>query len=158
MHATLVDSQLRTYALFVGPLTADDQDRYCAETAQVGPLLGVPSDALPATRAELDACLAEMEQGDRLAVGETARALAEALLAPPGRRWVAPAFRIGRLVTVGLLPPAIRDAYGFTWSARQARALRSSAAALRAARRVTPSLLWKWPAAFGGPQRRARDA
>lgn len=158
VHATLVDSQLRTYALFVGPLTADDQDRYCAETAQVGPLLGVPSDALPATRAELEACLAEMEQGDRLAVGETARALAEALLAPPGRRWVAPAFRIGRLVTVGLLPPAIRDAYGFTWSARQARALQASAAALRTARRVTPSTLWKWPAAFGGPRRRARDA
>lgn len=158
MHATLVDSQLRTYALLVGPLTADDEDRYCAETAQVGPLLGAPSDALPATRADLDAYLATMEQGDCLTVGETARALAEALLAPPGRRWVAPALWLGRLVTVGLLPPAVRAAYGFTWSARQARVLRASAAALRAARRVTPPVLWKWPAALGGPRRRARDA
>lgn len=156
VHATLVDSQLRTYALFVGPLTADDQDRYCAETADVGPLLGVPSDALPTTRAELDAYLAEMEQGDLLAVGETARALASVLLAPPGRQWVAPAFWLGRLVTVGLLPPAIRDAYGFAWSAHQVRALRASAAVLRTARRVTPPVLWKWPAAVGSPRRRTQ--
>lgn len=154
VHATLIDSQLRTHDLFVGPLTTDDQDRYCAETAQIGPRLGVPSDALPATRAELDGYLAAMEQGDHLAVGSTARTLAEALLAPPGRQWIAPALWLGRLVTVGLLPPTVRAAYGFTWSARQARALRSSAAVLRAARRVTPSMLWKWPAAFGGPPRR----
>ena len=42
VHATLVDSQLLTYALFVGPLTADEEDGYLAEAAQVGPHLGVP--------------------------------------------------------------------------------------------------------------------
>ena len=157
VHATLIDSQLRTYALFVGPLARDEEDRYCAEAAQVGPLLGVPAGELPDTRDSLDGYLERMRREDRLAVGEGARRLADALLAPPGRRWVAPALWLGRLTTVGLLSPSIRDAYGFPWQPRDARCLRSAAALLRAARRVTPPPLREWPAArrshlrFGGP-------
>ena len=65
VHATLVDSQLRTCALFVGPLTRDDEDRYCAEAAGIGPRLGVPADALPDTRDRLDRYLDRMrKRGD----------------------------------------------------------------------------------------------
>ena len=151
VHATLVDSQLRTYALFVGPLTRDDEDRYCAEAAAIGPRLGVPADALPDTRDRLDRYLDRMRQEDRLAVGDCARRIAGALLAPPGRRWAAPALWLGRLTTVGLLPPPLRDAYGFPWRPKDARRLRSAAAVLRTARRLTPPPLREWPAA-----RRAR--
>ncbi len=151
VHATLVDSQLRTYALFVGPLAPDEEDRYCAEAAQVGPLLGVRADALPDSKERLDRYLERMQREDRLAVGAGARRLAGALLAPPGRRWVAPALWLGRLTTVGLLPASIRDAYGFPWRAKDDRRLRAAAATLRAARRVTPPVLRQWPAA-----RRAR--
>ena len=151
VHATLIDSQLRSYALFVGPLARDDEDRYCAEAAQIGPLLGVSADALPDTRDRLDRYLDRMQREDRLAVGAGARRLAGALLAPPGRRWVAPALWLGRLVTVGLLPASVRGAYGFAWRAKDDRRLRAAAAALRAARRVTPPVLRQWPAA-----RRAR--
>ena len=147
VHATLVDSQLRTYALFVGPLAPDDEDRYCAEAAQIGPLLGVPSDALPDTRDRLDGYLDRMQQDGRLAVGAGARRLAGALLAPPGRRWAVPALWLGRLTTLGLLPAPIRDAYGFPWRAKDARRLRSAAAVLRAARWVAPPVLREWPAA-----------
>ena len=84
VHATLIDSQLRTYALFVGPLTADERDRYCAEAAQLGPRLGIPAGTLPDTTARLERYLHEMEQDGRLVVGEQARGLAAALLAPPG--------------------------------------------------------------------------
>lgn len=151
VHATLVDSQLRTYALFVGPLTRDDEDRYCAEAARIGPRLGVPADALPDTRDRLDRYLDRMRQEGRLAVGECARRIAGALLAPPGRRWAAPALWLGRLTTVGLLPPPLRGAYGFRWRPKDARRLQSAAAVLRAARRITPPPLREWPAA-----RRAR--
>lgn len=151
VHATLVDSQLRTYALFVGPLAPDDQDRYCAEAAQTGPLLGVPAGTLPDTRDRLDRYLDGMQRTDRLVVGACARRVAEALLAPPGGRWAAPALWLGRLTTVGLLPPPLRDAYGFRWRPQDARRLRSASAVLRAARRVVPPPLREWPAA-----RRAR--
>ena len=147
VHATLIDSQLRTHALFVGPLAPDDEDRYCAEAAQVGPLLGVAASELPDTKDRLDDYLDRMRREDRLAVGAGARRLAEALLAPPGRRWVAPALWLGRLTTVGMLPASIRDAYGFPWREKDARRLRSAATVLRAARRVTPPVLREWPAA-----------
>ena len=147
VHATLIDSQLRTYALFVGPLAPDEEDRYCAEAAQVGPLLGVAASELPDTKDRLDDYLDRMRREDRLAVGAGARQLAEALLAPPGRRWVAPALWLGRLTTVGLLPASLRDGYGFVWREKDARRLRSAATVLRAARRVTPPVLREWPAA-----------
>ena len=147
VHATLIDSQLRTYALFVGPLSRDDEDRYCAEAAQIGPLLGVPASELPDTKDRLDRYLDRMQQEDRLAVGAGARRLAGALLAPPGRRWVAPAMWLGWLTTVGLLPAPVREAYAFAWRAKDARRLRSAAAVLRAARRVAPPVLREWPAA-----------
>lgn len=147
VHSTLIDSQLRTYALFVGPLTTDEQDNYCAEAAQLGPRLGIPAGTLPDTTAGLGRYLHEMEKDDRLAVGEQARGLAEALLAPPGGSWAAPARWIGRLTTVGLLPALVRGRYGFAWGARDERRLRSVAATLRAARRVVPPMLREWPIA-----------
>ena len=147
VHATLVDSQLRSYALFVGPLTAAEEDGYCAEAAQVGPRLGAPPGALPATRDGLERYLHEMQQAGRLAVSEQARRLAAALLALPGGPCVAPARWLGRLTTVGLLPATLRDGYGFVWDERDARQLRAAAAALRAARRFAPRVLREWPAA-----------
>ncbi|MCY4661943.1 MAG: oxygenase MpaB family protein, partial [Acidobacteria bacterium] len=146
VHATLVDSQLRTYALFVSPLGPDEEDRYCAEAAEVAPRLGVPPGLLPVTKSGLDLYLRQMQQADRLAVGNEARRLAAALLMLPGRPWSAPARWFGRLVTVGLLPPALREAYGFAWLERDHRRLRQAAAALRAARRIAPRVLREWPA------------
>ena len=147
VHATLVDSQLRTYALFVGPLTSGEEDGYCAEAAEVGPRLGVPSGRLPLTRDGLDLYLQEMQQTDRLAVGDEARRLATALLALPGGLWSAPARWLGRLTTVGLLPPPLREAYGFGWRDEDHRRLAAVARVLRTARRFVPAPLREWPAA-----------
>ncbi len=158
VHATLVDSQLRTYALFVGPLRPDEEDRYCAEAAEVGPRLGVPPGLLPVTKAGLDLYLREMQQADRLVVGAEARRLAAALLVLPGGPWSAPARWFGQLVTVGLLPPDLRKAYGFTWLEQDHRRLRQAAAALRAARRIAPRMLREWPAARRAPASRPAGA
>ena len=151
VHATLVDSQLRTYALFVGPLARDEEDRYCAEAASIGLRLGVAPGVLPLTRDGLDLYLREMQRGEQLAVGDEARRLAAALLTLPGGRWVAPARWLGRLTTVGLLPKALRDGYGFVWRERDHRHLQSAAAVLRAARRMAPAALREWPAARRTP-------
>ena len=154
VHATLVDSQLRTYRLFVGPLAPAELDAYCAEAAEVGPRLGVPPGALPVTKAGLELYLREMQREGRLAVGTEARRLAAALLTLPGGLWVAPARWLGRLVTVGLLPPALREGYGFTWLDEDHRRLRQAAAALRTVRRIAPRALREWPAARHPPESR----
>ena len=151
VHTTLVDSQLRTHRLFVGTLTTDEEDQYCAEAAAVGPLLNVRAAALPQTVAAVAGYLDDMHTSGKLVVTDTARALAVALLAPPGGRLVGPAMALGRLTTTGLLPEELRHAYRLPWSDRRERALRHAGLVLRRVRRLVPPGLREWPAA-----RRAR--
>lgn len=147
VHATLLDSIPLTYELFVGRLTPEERDRYCAEAAIMEPLLDIPEGLLPRDAAQLDEYVRQMLEGRRIDVSPTSRRLAHAMLFPPGWRLMWPVFRVLQLVTIGLLPPAIREGYGFTWTARDARALTRWATALRLLRRMTPRLLWEWPAA-----------
>jgi uncharacterized protein (DUF2236 family) len=51
-----------------------------------------------------------------------------------------------QLITIGALPPRIRDAYGFTWTIRDERALARWTRAIRAVIRLTPPILRRWPA------------
>ena len=143
VHSTIIDSQLVAYVSFVGPLTVREKDLYCAETAaQISLLLKIPPNRLPDTTHALDDYLEEMQKRQAIVIGECARRLAKALLAPPGARWAAPVMWLGRLATVGLLPKAIRDAYGFTWRTRDERKLITVAAMLQA----LPPVLSQWPA------------
>jgi uncharacterized protein (DUF2236 family) len=94
-----------------------------------------------------------MIDGGGIAVTPAGRRLARAILFPPGWRLMWPAFRALQLITIGLLPPALRDAYGFRWTPRDARALRRWTAALHFLLRIVPRLVREWPAA----RRRARQ-
>ena len=69
------------------------------------------------------------------------------MLHPPLGRLVAPATYFNRLLTIGLLPPEIRDQYGFPWDARRERALRMAIGLVRRARRAMPDRLALWPEA-----------
>src|SRR5204863_1677257 len=60
VHVNLVDSFLLAYALYVRPLTPVERDRYCAESADIETLLGMPAGWLPRTQAELETYLARM--------------------------------------------------------------------------------------------------
>ena len=147
VHATLLDSMPMAYELLVGPLTAQERNQYCAEAAVMEPLLGIPAGLLPRDSTHVDAYVRGMVDDRRLEVSQRSRRLARAILFPPGWRLLWPAFRPWQLMTIGTLPPAIRDAYGFTWTAGDARALARWAAALRLLRRACPAFLREWPAA-----------
>ena len=151
VHATIVESQLRAYELFVGPLTDDERDQYCAEAAEVAPLLSIPHDFLPTDEAALDRYLDAMYRSPVIEVTASARRLGRALLFPPGGRMTGPVMALGRLATVGLLPADIRAAYGFPWDDRRQRRFRRLATATRRVRRVLPPALREWPAARRGP-------
>jgi len=145
VHATLLDSIPLTYGLLVAPLSPRERDRYCAEGAIMEPLLGMPEGSLPRSAGELDAYLQVMLAGDQLVVTDTSRALARALLYPP-RWWMAwPAFRAMQLLTIGTLPPAVRQAYGFEWRDRDVRALARWVTSLRFALGTLPTLARHWP-------------
>jgi uncharacterized protein (DUF2236 family) len=146
VHATLLESIPLTYEHLVGTLTTDERSRYCAEAAVIEPLFGIPEGSLPRDSSELDAYVREMLASRRIAVSPTSRAVARAILFPPGWRLLWPAFRPLQLITIGLLPPAIRAEYGFTWTARDARALTRWTTALRLLHRAAPRVVREWPA------------
>lgn len=147
VHATLLDSIPLTYEQLVGPLSARERDQYCVEAAIMEPLLGIPDGWLPRSAVELNTYMRDTLDSGTLVVTETSRALAHALLYPPKWQLMWPAFRVMQLMTIGSLPPAIRDAYGFAWHPRDARALARWTMVLRASLRVLPPLAREWPIA-----------
>jgi uncharacterized protein (DUF2236 family) len=147
VHATLLDSFLLTFQLFVGDLTEEECDRYCAESSRIEPLLGIPAGRLPRSHESLQRYLAAMLATDEISVTDTARALAQAVLYPT-RVWPArPLTALSRLLTVGLLPHAIRDAYHLTWNPRRERAFGLIAATSRRSLPFAPGFLRHWPIA-----------
>lgn len=146
VHATLLESIPLAYETFVGPLTPDDHDRYCVESTAMEGHLHIPPGTLPRTRHDADAYLRDMLASDTIHVTETARDLARTLLSPR----LGPAallFRPVRLFTIGTLPPAIRDAYGFPWDARHQASLDRWIRTVRATRRWSPRIVREWPRA-----------
>ncbi|HEX2032625.1 MAG TPA: oxygenase MpaB family protein, partial [Chloroflexota bacterium] len=114
----------------------------------------------PRSTAELTTYLERMYAGGTIVVGDVARRLADQVLSPPVPRPARPLLWLLRLPTVGLLPPAIRAGYGFTWGPRHEAALYRSAGLIRRLLPLTPPLLRYWPAARRrrGGQRRASGA
>jgi uncharacterized protein (DUF2236 family) len=147
VHATLLESIPITYELLVGPLSRRERDRYCSEAAIMEPLLGMPAGWLPQDSAQLDTYMREMLAGGSIVVTDTSRAVARAVLYPPKWYLAWPAFRALQLLTIGSLPPPIREAYGFGWRARDVRAFARWTALLRTSLRLLPPLVREWPMA-----------
>jgi uncharacterized protein (DUF2236 family) len=147
VHATLVESLLIVYELFVEPLTPEEKERYVAETTAVEPLLGIPDGYLPANRETLDRYMVEMYRSGQICIGANARRLARKLLHPQYGAALWPLMWLFRFTTIGLLPPTIRTAYGLEWDPRHSRRLVRAARIVRALRRVLPPVLREWPAA-----------
>lgn len=135
VHATLVDTSLRVYRRFLGPLPPGDAERYYAESMIVGEVLGVPQEVQPPDLAAFTAYVGDMVR--TLAVGDVARRLASAILHPAVPPLAAPLFEIVRQVTVGLLPPPLRAGYGLRWDPARAAAFDAASVA---ARQVLPRL------------------
>jgi uncharacterized protein (DUF2236 family) len=156
VHATLVDSFLLTYELFVAPLTAEERDRYCMESVAIESLLAIPEGFLPRNTEALRIYMNSMLGGGQIAVTDTARALARQVVDPPALLIGRPLFVLLRLPTVGLLPPAIRRGYGFSWGEGQARALTILSSTARRLIPRLPSLLRHWSIARAALARERR--
>jgi uncharacterized protein (DUF2236 family) len=146
VHATLVESMVVTYEHLIAPLSDAEKDQYAAEAVWLTGELGAPRDAIPTNYRGIEAFMREERARGEISVGENARQLAAALLAP-GIAIAAPVFRVSRLLTIGLLPDDIRQAYGFEWNERRARRFRRAIRLIRGVRHVLPPALREWPAA-----------
>lgn len=155
VHVTCVDSFLKAYEVFVAPLAAAERDAYCAESAQGASLLGLDPRWLPHDSAALQECMAAMSESGTLRVTDTARTLARAVLYPPPRWLGWPIVGAVRRSTVALLPPTIREAYGFRWSPREQRRFERFAVVVRTLRALAPSWAAHWSIARRAMRRRA---
>jgi uncharacterized protein (DUF2236 family) len=146
VHATLIESLIFTYEQLVAPLTVVEKDQYAAEAVWLTRELGAPLDLIPTDYEGVEGFMRDMRGRGEIVVGDDARRMAAALLAP--RLGVAaPLFGVSRLMTIGLLPDDLRQAYGFKWDDRRARRYRRATSLIRGTRRVLPPLLREWPAA-----------
>jgi uncharacterized protein (DUF2236 family) len=111
---TLVDSAIVVSRLYVGALDDHDQERFWADYRTVGRLFGLEDGQMPRTLADLrDYGRAMLEDGT-LVVTPWARTRArEIVLEPPVPLYLRPLVEAVNFVTVALLPPPIRDQYGF---------------------------------------------
>jgi len=107
--------------------------------------LGLPPGTFPDSWRALTAHLQTVLASGVLQVTPLARRMAEQVLAPTP--WVAPLAKPWRLLTLGLLPPALRAAYGFAWSERDERAFRRLVALIRRGVARAPRHVRHWPEA-----------
>lgn len=150
--ATLADSALVYYERIFGNLTAEERERYWGEYRQVGELLGLPPDSMPATYPDLKQYV-EGRLGDgSLWISEERREQAvQMILDPPWsgllRAAATPVTETVRLTSIGLLPPEIRRLFGFSWDPAREALLRSTLLQLRVGTRFWPDAVRLHPAA-----------
>ncbi len=120
VHAAFVDSNIAAAQLFGSPLTAVDADRYVAEMVAAAKLVGVPTDMVPASVAELERYIESVRP--ILRATPAARESMAYLLDPPGLDPdVAEIWQDSREGTIASLPGWARDMYGYSMAAADRR-------------------------------------
>jgi uncharacterized protein (DUF2236 family) len=144
--ATLFDSARRAHELFGDPLSAGDAERVLAAYAPIATSLRVPADGWFDSVAAFDAYWERTLPS--LRVTDDARGIVRDLLHPRfAPLWVRAAMPLVRIVTVAMLPDALRTAYGFPWGPREQRRSRRAVALVRRARSLVPG----WALRLPGP-------
>jgi len=147
VHATLVYSAIRGYRALVGPLTEAEADQYYQDTKEIGVLLGIPQGMYPERLDAFEAYLRRMIDSRELSVGPDARRMVDLVLRPSLRGVPRLAFAPLTIITAGLLPPELRDAYGLKWGKPQRAAFAACCAGLPRLVAIAPELVrWLPPA------------
>jgi uncharacterized protein (DUF2236 family) len=115
VHATLVDTLLLCYTLFIGPLTPAEQETYYQESKEIAHLLGLLPDKMPGTVDDLRQYVHDMVHSNRLVATPQARQLAHQVLFPPAPAILRPFMHLNLQVTCALLPQPVREIYGLEW-------------------------------------------
>lgn len=111
VHATLWVTGLRVYELFHQPLTSEEREQYYRESKLFAYLFGIPESAMPPTWADYLAYYNSVVNSDLLAVGEVGRQLVEFIFSM--RSSLVPILNRHKIHTAVLLPPSVREAFGF---------------------------------------------
>jgi uncharacterized protein (DUF2236 family) len=141
VHATLVDTALVVFERFIAPLDAGVRAAYYEESKVIARLFGIPERLVPKDMAAFERYLAAALAGDTLTIGPQGRDVAETILHPPVTPPLGALLAAARPLTVGLLPPVLRQRYGLGWSPLSERLLAATASVSRGVTPVMPGLV-----------------
>jgi uncharacterized protein (DUF2236 family) len=152
VHATLIDSAMVAYDIFVKPLAPDEKSRYYDDSKKLAYLFEIPERILPSSLVDFDSYMDQMLKGGEIAIGPTARTLAQEILFP--RPWILrPAGPLFRLITAGLLPERLREGYRIGWDKRKEKTFRLLVNGIRRLLPLAPSPLRVVPNARAAEKR-----
>lgn len=140
VHATLIDSAMVAYDLFVAPLNGPERADYYNDSKKLAALFGIREKNIPSSVEVFDDYMTDILANGGILPGLTARNLAVDVLYPSP--WILkPGGPIFRLVTAGLLPVTLREEYGLKWNERKERTFLSLAKTIRLLVSVMPGLI-----------------
>ena len=154
VHATLLDTALRCYEDLVEPLTASDAEAYYSEMMRVALVFGLALEDQPSTLAAFRTYFDDTVAS--IVVSDVGRDLASFIVDPtlplhlhvPMR----PLLQTQRVVSVGTLPPSLREQLGFEWGAREQARLERVEWRMRTVFRLAPRALRTAPTRLNGVQ------
>jgi uncharacterized protein (DUF2236 family) len=142
--ATLYDTAVLVHDRVFGVTAPELADELYRAYAALGTSLDMPADLWPQSRADFADYFASRLES--LTVADEAKQIAHDLFAPvTAPTWLRVGLPVGQLLTIDLLPPSIRDAYGFEWTDRERRRANRWWRLIRILVRVTPRRLRSWP-------------
>ena len=116
------------HSKYARTLDRDEKDELWRDYRVVGRCFGLRERDMPADIEAFEAYMAERYASPELVVTPQARELAvEIVLRPPVPLHLRPVLELVNQITVGLLPPRVREQYGFSWDPLRAVALHGGA-------------------------------
>lgn len=145
VYATLIDTTRLMTRLLLRPLSPAQEEQYYQESKRIVALLGLPVSRMPDTLANFDAYMEAMLTGPHLAWTPEAEQVARIVMRMPAPFVLRPALLAAEQITIGLLPPRVRDLYGLRWDRYRQAALDLTFASLRLALMAVPAPLRQMP-------------
>jgi uncharacterized protein (DUF2236 family) len=125
VQATLIVTSVQAYERWVGPVSAEERERFWQEARRVGPRMGIGLAHSPADWPALLAYWDRMLGPDGpIRVTPTARVLGRTIARSPLPGLPGPLAELLMLPALALLPERIRDEYGLPWDGRRQRVAR----------------------------------
>lgn len=110
VHATLWETSVKMYELIVGPLEAEQKERYYQESKMFAYLFGIPESALPPDWNEFLAYNERMWDSSQLTVQDAGREIASFVFT--FKPVLQPLLSRYEIMTSQLMPPRLRDQFG----------------------------------------------
>ena len=154
--ATLIDTALRVYEMLIGPLSPAEKAEYYEESKVTARLFGIPEASIPRTWSQFRRYVTGMVGGDALVVGPAGADIAASIVDPPLFVGIKQLFQLSNIFTIGLLPPSLRERYGYSWGFVHEAALTAAVTAAQFSIPWLPDLVRLLPPARAALARHAR--